>query len=256
MPLSTRQTLVRLARKHDALIITDDVYDFLKWRTSSSPVSSMISPNSAAIPRLVDIDRTLSPQPETNGLGNVVSNGSFSKIVAPGARTGWAEGTPKFTDGLSKCGSSASGGAPSQMVATFLCEMLKNGVLQHHIEAVLCPAYQKRYTLIYKAIHEHLLPLGLKLGETSFGDEKLFGGYFVWLELPDDLLAKDVREVANDRENLIIGGGDLFEVHGDKNFKFGKSIRLCFAWEQEENISEGVQRLARAIKRILPQRRR
>lgn len=256
MPLSTRQSLVRLAREHDALIITDDVYDFLKWRTISSPVYSTITPNRAAIPRLVDIDRTLSPYPGKDSFGNVVSNGSFSKIVAPGARTGWAEGTPKFTVGLSKCGSSASGGAPSQIVATFLCDMLKDGVVQHHIETVLCPAYERRYTLIYEAIQKYLIPLGLELGETSFGDEKLFGGYFVWLELPDDLMAKDVCEVANGTENLIIGGGDLFEVHRDEEFKFDKCIRLCFAWEQEENIVEGVQRLARVIEEMLPQRRR
>jgi DNA-binding transcriptional MocR family regulator len=111
MSLSNRQELVRLARKHDALIITDDVYDFLQF--SNSPGSTE-NPSKAILPRLVDIDRTMEPIPSSESFGNAVSNGSFSKIAGPGVRTGWAEATPKFIYGLSQCGSSRSGGAPSQ----------------------------------------------------------------------------------------------------------------------------------------------
>jgi hypothetical protein len=71
MSLSHRKKLVQLARKYDALIITDDVYDFLQWPTSSSSTSTT---SKALLPRLVDIDRTLEPIPGPEDFGNAVSN--------------------------------------------------------------------------------------------------------------------------------------------------------------------------------------
>ena len=99
MSLARRQALVRLARKHDALIITDDVYDMLQWHCKLSEGPS--DHETACQPRLVDVDAVLDGGP-IDGFGNSVSNGSFSKIIGPGLRTGWSEGTPKFTFGLSQ----------------------------------------------------------------------------------------------------------------------------------------------------------
>ena len=103
MSLARRQELVTLARQHDALIITDDVYDQLQW--PASPTSSQSSLETAVLPRIVDIDRYLeggAHRKGSDGFGNAVSNGSFSKIAGPGCRTGWAEGTEKFAYGLSQ----------------------------------------------------------------------------------------------------------------------------------------------------------
>ena len=102
MSLQRRQQLVRVAREYDALVITDDVYDQLQWTASSKTSQSL---DEAIEPRLVDVDRFLDggdERPGADGYGNCVSNGSFSKIVGPGCRTGWAEGTPKFSYGLSQ----------------------------------------------------------------------------------------------------------------------------------------------------------
>lgn len=95
MTTSRRESLVRIARKFDALIVCDDVYDFLGWDLQD--VKSIPSP----FQRLVDIDRTLDGGP-SDCFGNVVSNGTFSKLIGPGCRVGWAEGTAKFAYGLSQ----------------------------------------------------------------------------------------------------------------------------------------------------------
>jgi len=248
MSLSHRQQLVQLARKHDALIITDDVYDFLQWPTTPSTSPSSLS--KALLPRLVDIDRTLEPILGPESFGNAMSNGSFSKIAGPGVRTGWAEATPKFTYGLSQCGSSRSGGAPSQLVATMMAQLLKTGDLQTHIEKILKPANQKRYEIMMKAIKQHLIPLGVRLGEVSFEGKDVFGGYFIWLELPNDVGAAKMVEMAKEKENLIVAPGHIFEVQGDDSVKFENSLRLCFSWEEEGDLEEGVLRLARAVKNV------
>lgn len=96
MTCSRREALVRLARKFDALVICDDVYDFLAW--SETADSKPIGPS---LQRLVDIDRSLDGGP-LDTFGNVVSNGSFSKLLGPGCRVGWAEGTEAFIYGLSQ----------------------------------------------------------------------------------------------------------------------------------------------------------
>ena len=103
MSLGRRHQLVRLARRYDALIIADDVYDQLQW--SASPRPSESSLERALLPRIVDIDRKIDGGAEregADGFGNAVSNGSFSKIVGPGCRTGWAEGSEKLAWGLSQ----------------------------------------------------------------------------------------------------------------------------------------------------------
>jgi len=103
MSRKRREELVLLAREYDALIITDDVYDFLQWPSSLSP--GTLSIEEASLPRIVDIDRYLDGGAErhgADGFGNSVSNGSFSKIFAPGLRTGWCEGTPKMAHAVSQ----------------------------------------------------------------------------------------------------------------------------------------------------------
>jgi DNA-binding transcriptional MocR family regulator len=99
MSLRRREALVRLAREFNALVICDDVYDFLHWSVAHSPDNG----NSwgSILPRVLDLDRTLDGGPR-DSFGNVVSNGTFSKIVAPGCRVGWAEGEPQLVYGLSQ----------------------------------------------------------------------------------------------------------------------------------------------------------
>lgn len=103
MSLRRREELVRLAREYDALVITDDVYDFLQWSSSLTPQT--LSMDKAVMPRIVDIDRYLDGGTErhgADGFGNAVSNGSFSKICGPGLRTGWCEGSTKLSYGVSQ----------------------------------------------------------------------------------------------------------------------------------------------------------
>lgn len=104
-----RRELVRLARRYDALVICDDVYDFLQWPARGEDTLEegydTLRPATAALPRLVDIDRELdggTDREGADGFGNAISNGSFSKIAGPGLRCGWVEGTEKFAYGVSQ----------------------------------------------------------------------------------------------------------------------------------------------------------
>ena len=100
------------------------------------------------------------------------------------------------------------------------------------------------------AIRRHLVPLGATLPQEN---REVVGGYFVWLKLPVNAvaLAKRAKEV----ENLVVAEGELFEVPGDREVvKFPNEIRLCFAWEDEERLAEGIERLASLMKLMLAEK--
>jgi len=251
MDLGRRKELVELARKFDALIVADDVYDFLQWPAdTTTPQSETMK--SAHLPRLVDIDRTLPGSKEGDGFGHTCSNGSFSKIAGPGIRVGWLEGSTKFTYGVSQAGTTCSGGAPSQLTSTYIDHMLRAGALQTHIQKSLLPAYSRRYRTLVSAIEQFLVPLGFGL---PWGKEgmRVQGGFFTWLSLPKSLArsAEALAKNCQSEENVIIAPGSIFEVPGDERVKFAGNIRLCWSWEDEDRLAEGVERIVRVAKHMI-----
>lgn len=251
---------MQLARKYDALVICDDVYDFLQWSvpaqlpSTTSTQSPLPLPPGTPLPRLADIDRSLgrSSHDPADGpsFGHTVSNGSFSKLIGPGVRTGWAEGaTPAFALGLSQTGSTRSGGAPSQLVAAAIAEMLRAGDVDSHVAAAARPALRRRHAAAVGVVRSALGRFGVRVGA---GGDGVYGGYFLWLALREGgPRAREVAERARAEENLIVAEGDMFEVHGDEEAaRFPMNIRLCYSWEEEEDVVEGVQRLGRVLERL------
>ncbi|KAK4180873.1 pyridoxal phosphate-dependent transferase [Triangularia setosa] len=256
MSLGKRKQLVEVARKHDVLVVSDDVYDFLQWPIPpSSPSSSELGP---LLPRLSDIDWSLPPSAaeetkEGKRFGNAISNGSFSKLLGPGLRTGWVHGTPDFIMGLSQTGATRSGGAGSQFAAALLAEVMKAGELERHLQETVRPGLQRRHKLIMETIKQELEELGVTVAAQDGG---MFGGYFVWLTLPEELDGKTVAQKARHDENLIVAEGEMFEVRGDEEgSKFRGNIRLSFSWEEEHNIKEGVRRLGSVLRGLLREKR-
>ncbi len=95
------------------------------------------------------------------------------------------------------------------------------------------------------AIEEHLLPLGVTLPQRG---RDVVGGYFIWLSLHAPLLAEEVAMRALREENLIIAPGSIFAVYGDeKAVDLERQVRVCFSWEEEASLAEGIQRLAHVI---------
>ncbi|RMY58104.1 hypothetical protein D0863_12382 [Hortaea werneckii] len=254
MSLRRRQRLVRLAREYDALLVADDVYDFLQWPAKpsgqSAPHGGWEAMGTAHLPRLVDVDREIdggTERPGADGFGNACSNGSFSKIGGPGLRCGWVEGSEKFAYGVSQTGTTCSGGAPSQLTSTYMTLLLTSGQLDKHIQNVLRPTYARRYNKLINAITTHLLPLGFQLPQP---DRDVVGGYFVWLKLPRQMTATALASACK-REGVVIAPGTIFEVPGDRETAdFDGHMRLCFAWEEEGKLEEGVVRVASVVREM------
>lgn len=162
----------------------------------------------------------------------------------------------------------ASGGGPSHLMSSFIGDMISSGSLDKHINEKLIPTYSARYYGMMAAVKLELEPLGARvtIGKPFFStlakndySVKIAGGFFTSLSIPGHLPPSSVLAAsALSNEGLRFAYGEMFEVVGDSGSKeranlsggFGHSLRLCWAWHEEEKIKDGVKRLAEALREL------
>lgn len=100
------------------------------------------------------------------------------------------------------------------------------------------------------ALERYLLPLGVVLEGKM--EELMQGGYFVYLLLPPCILVKQFVLRAWQDEAVLIADGSIFEIHGDEDAVPARhGVRICFAWEQENLLAEGLRRLGKVLANML-----
>lgn len=129
-----------------------------------------------------------------------------------------------------------------------MTHLLQTGQLQDHIRHTLQPAYATNYHALHNAITRYLLPLGFTLPQPT---RDVVGGFFVWLSLPEGLSSGQFAQVCKEEEGVIVAPGAMFEVPGDEGVKFDGNVRLCFAWEEEQRLVEGVRRMKVATEKLI-----
>ena len=209
MSLPRRLRLVELARRHEILVVEDNPYGLLRY--SGEP-----------LPPLYQLD----------GGDFVVYIGTFSKILSPGIRLGWAVAPPPVMAKM-VLGKQASDLCTSTLTQHFVREYFGEGRWQGYIEDLI-DLYRGRRDTMLSALSEHF-PAGATWTEPQ-------GGLFVWATLPPyidtgDLLAKALR-------------ADVAFVPGEAAFvdgRGGSSMRLNFSGVDDEEIREGVRRIGKVI---------
>jgi 2-aminoadipate transaminase len=197
--------LVELAEIHDFVIVADEPYVLLHYGD--------LLPGS-----LTQYDQ---------GRGRVLSLGSFSKLLGPGLRLGWAHGTPGLIDRLAQHGAIRSGGCQNPVVAQIVHPLLDDGFLQAHV-GELREVFGGRSRALSEALRE-------RLPEARFVEPQ--GGYFCWVDLGEragGLLerSKDVRWLP----------GSRCAVDRD----LGRFARLSFAFYEADELVGAIGRLADA----------
>jgi 2-aminoadipate transaminase len=211
-----RSALLQLARRHDLLIIEDDVYRDLAFEGGLPP--SLYSLDAA------DQGHT------------VIRLGSFSKILAPGLRLGWLMAAPDHVARLISGGLTKSGGGANPFSAFVTAVFCQNGWLEPHI-ARLVEVYHHRRDVMLKALGA-AMPSGVRW--TTPG-----GGFFIWLTLPEPLKAGDILEQAHQRSITFLTGEPFFAEGGGE-----RHIRLPFSFISPPEMEEGVHTLAEIIRRF------
>lgn len=230
--LETRLKLLQIARKHDVLLLSDDVYDLLHFGTQEKP-----------IPKLCHLDQA--SLPANWEFGNSVSNSSFSKIAAPGLRSGWQETpTPKLATQLSTTGANKSGGTPSQLNISVVDELIVSGKLDEIISQ-FSVIYSSRSRVLRNAIRKYL-PKATR----AYGGD---GGYFVWCTIDEPGIDLSLTlERLNKEDGVLLPSGSNFEVEGDSKGWGRTSTRMCIAFLTEDQIEEGIRKWGAIMQREYP----
>lgn len=231
--IATRKRLLQIARKHDMLLLSDDVYDFLNFGTANIP------------PKLNHIDEDTLP--EGWQYGNSVSNASFLKIIAPGLRCGWQEtATPHLAQQLATTGANKSAGTPNQLSTFVVKDMVESGELDQTITK-LNATFKVRADATIEAMQKYLPKKHLSF----YGGD---GGYFIWCQISGDSLnLKETLDTLKKEHNVIIPHGFYFEVNGDEKGWGTHCARLCVAYLTPDEIDEGIQKWASILKRDHPE---
>jgi len=205
MSAERRSLLVELARTHGFLIVEDVAYRELGFDGQALPSLWSLAP---------DV---------------VLQAGTTSKTLFPGVRLGWAIAPPDVAARLASAKQTTDqcAGAFGQRVFE---EFQRRGWIDEQV-ARSQALYERKCTRLLAAL-ERSMPDGARWTRPR-------GGFFSWLTLP----GVDTTELAQRAVGQQVGivPGSLFFPDG----RGADSVRLSFSLVDEEQIDEGIERLAR-----------
>jgi 2-aminoadipate transaminase len=209
MSLARRQRLVELARLHELLVVEDNPYGLLRY--GGEPIS---------------------PLYQLDGGDFVIYLGTFSKILSPGIRLGWAVAPPPVMEKI-VLGKQASDLCTSTLTQYFVHEYFSEGRWRQYV-ADLVEIYRARRDTMIEALRDYF-PAAATWTEPE-------GGLFIWATLPDyidtsDLLAKALRA-----DVAFVPGQAAYVDERGRN-----SMRLNFSGVTETEIREGIRRIGTVI---------
>ncbi len=159
----------------------------------------------------------------------VLYSSSFSKTVAPGLRVGYLIVPAALASELQGLAASTYI-TPGLVAQATLHEFVRRGLFEPNLQRVR-DLLRERRDAMTEALEEEL------------GDRARWsrpeGGYFLWLELPEELDASDLLARAQEAGVTFVPGADF---GGEPN-----TLRLAFSYVSPGEITEGVGRLAALV---------
>jgi len=170
---------------------------------------------------------------------NILSLGSFSKILAPSLRVGWIyQKSGKILDILKKSGILDSSGGINPLGFLMIDKTLEmdsmDGVIQNNRNLLL----ENSFNMV-NALDTFKKEYNCNKSEVEFIHPN--GGYFIWVKLSDTMDAKD-----------FLGFSIENKVKFQPGYKFGINmnnyVRLSFSYYEKDDIYLGISRLINSYK--------
>ncbi|HUA75293.1 MAG TPA: PLP-dependent aminotransferase family protein [Solirubrobacteraceae bacterium] len=163
----------------------------------------------------------------------VVYASSFSKTVCPGIRVGYLVGPTDLIAQIAKLATNTYI-SPNMVAQSIVYEFCASGSIERSIETVRT-ALAKRALTLAEALRR-------ELPEAEFVQPE--GGYFMWVTLPHGTDVARLFEKAADLGVAFVKGTD-FLLEGGEN-----TLRLAYSGVTEQQIEEGITRLAAAYRAL------
>jgi 2-aminoadipate transaminase len=218
MSLERRRKLVALARERELLVLEDNPYGLLRYEGE-------------ALPTLYSLDASNAARGGASDL--VIYLGTFSKILSPGLRLGWAVAPRPVLEKLN-LGKQGADLCSSPVTQLFVAAYLKEQDWMGYIEK-LRDLYRSRRDVMLEALKQHF-------GEQAHWT-KPQGGLFIWATLPEYIDTTDLLARALESEDVAFVPGRAAYMDG----RGASSMRLNFAGIREENIREGILRIGKVV---------
>ncbi|GBM88642.1 Aromatic-amino-acid aminotransferase 1 [Araneus ventricosus] len=220
LPEGRCRKLINLAQKYGVTIVCDDVYNLLHY--DDKPVCPK---------RLFAYDNRFHP----DYVGNVISNGTFSKFLGPGLRVGWIEAPKWATEMLEDFGVIGSGGGLNTYTSGVITSLMALGKMKIHLQKV--KTVFKTHMEATADLLRQELPPGCKLKSPAKG------GYFLWIELPENIDALQFLPFAKQEYQVAFMQG----ISASPSNSFANYIRICISFYPLDVLLSAVRRLCRAI---------
>jgi 2-aminoadipate transaminase len=226
-----RLELLNIADEFDLLIVEDVPYRWLRYRGEDLPMIGALEARRGGGSRHGDGKRGQG----TAGKRRVISMFTFSKILSPGMRLGWICAEDSIIDKMvqAKQATDLCTSAFSQRIAE---EFIRNGLLEQRIKANI-GLYRPKLECMLAALEEHMP----RIPSLSWVAPE--GGMFLWIVLPDYMDADEMLEEAIERKVAYVVGSAFHPGGGGSN-----TMRLNFSYSGEEDIREGIRRLAGLVR--------
>jgi 2-aminoadipate transaminase len=210
MTLERRKYLLELARKYEVPVIEDSPYRDLRFVGDS-------------VPMVFSLDKE----------NYVIALGTFSKLLCPGLRLAWITAPVEWIEPMVVAKQSMDLSSPV-FTQLMVAEYLKRGLLPKQVEKI-CRLYARKRDLMINALRRYM-PRGVEWTEPE-------GGLFLWVKLPERMDTTELfpRAVEN-RVAYVMGSA--FHCNG----KGQNTMRLNFSYPSEEQIEEGIKRLAKMVR--------
>jgi 2-aminoadipate transaminase len=210
IPLARRLEIIRIAERHDLLIVEDSPYRDVRFEGTPQPLMSALDTS-----------------------GRVLTLNTFSKILAPGFRLAWVIGHRELIDKIVTAKQAADICSPA-FVQKITARYIEKGLLDVNLRKTV-DLYRERRDYMLKCFRE-FMPAGVKWTEPE-------GGLFLFVTLPPPMDAARLLERAI-KKNVVFVCGSVFYCNNEGQ----NTMRINFSYSGPEEICEGVRRLADAIR--------
>lgn len=217
LDLAARESILDLADEMDIAVIEDAAYQVLRY--DGDPIPPMLALEVARKGTIEDC-RTL-------------YCGSFSKSLAPGLRVGWICGASDVISRLVLMKQAAD--LHSSTINQMAINTVARSVFAEHT-ATLRRTYTARRDAMLAALETHMPP-----GVSWTRPE---GGMFVWITLPKHMDGADLLRASLETQRVAFVPGQAF--FADRSG--ANTLRLSFSLADDAKITEGIKRLAAAIR--------